>query len=364
MDLNPIIKTFGDAALDAGGWQAAMDTIARETNSVGACLFPLRGVIPIAPSSLSLQEANAAYVRDGWYQRDMRVGGAKALASRGVATDLDAVSYEVLLRHPYWQEWLRPHGLMWATCVKVAFGDELWSITLQRSEAQGMASREDLRTMGVLSEHLGAAAALSRALSFARLEGMMQALESSETAILLIDRLGKVFQVNRAAERLLGDGWTLREGTVMIDDKRMEVTLHRAITACLNGDPADGPARVSIPRRNLPPLMAYVGRPSGQFADVTGPCQCIVTIMDLFQKQKIATSVVRETLGLTEAESKVAVHLFQCADLSTAAAELGISYETARTQLKSVFSKTGVRSQGELFKVLSLLSSSPRLIDP
>jgi DNA-binding CsgD family transcriptional regulator len=68
--------------------------------------------------------------------------------------------------------------------------------------------------------------------------------------------------------------------------------------------------------------------------------------------------------GLTPSEARLALHLITGETLRSAAAELHISYETARTQLKHIFSKTGTCRQAELVAVIvtafpALLKAAP-----
>ena len=56
--------------------------------------------------------------------------------------------------------------------------------------------------------------------------------------------------------------------------------------------------------------------------------------------------------GLTPSEARLALRLVTGETVRSAAAELHISYETARTKLKRIFSKTGTCRQGELVVVI------------
>jgi len=51
---------------------------------------------------------------------------------------------------------------------------------------------------------------------------------------------------------------------------------------------------------------------------------------------------------LTSAETDLALRLLAGQSLTAAAEPLGITYETARSRLKSIFRKTGTHRQGEL----------------
>ena len=66
-------------------------------------------------------------------------------------------------------------------------------------------------------------------------------------------------------------------------------------------------------------------------------------------------AVVRDILGLTLGEARVAALVGSGVPPRDAAERLGITEETARTALKRVFSKTGVTRQSELAALLTKL---------
>jgi DNA-binding CsgD family transcriptional regulator len=61
--------------------------------------------------------------------------------------------------------------------------------------------------------------------------------------------------------------------------------------------------------------------------------------------------------GLTPAEARLALHLVAGETLRSAAVKLSITYETARSQLKNIFKKTGTCRQAEL--VIVILTALP-----
>ena len=60
-----------------------------------------------------------------------------------------------------------------------------------------------------------------------------------------------------------------------------------------------------------------------------------------------------EALGVTPAEAKLITHLVDGLTLTAAAEALGVSRNTARTQLSSIFTKTGLNRQSQLVKLVS-----------
>ena len=179
-----------------------MAVAAQVTGSTGAALLPVRGHLPNIPISQSVGELFEAYFRDGWYQTDPRYAGIPALIRRGVMSDFDVGPPEEFVRTPIYRELCAPLGLRWVAGVKVAAGDDLWCLAIQRSADEGPFDPQDMRRLSALSRTLSAAAATARAFGFARAEAALDAFEMSGSAVVLFDRCGQVFRLNRAAECL------------------------------------------------------------------------------------------------------------------------------------------------------------------
>ena len=69
---------------------------------------------------------------------------------------------------------------------------------------------------------------------------------------------------------------------------------------------------------------------------------------------------LRSTYGLTPSEIRLTLRLAAGDALRKAANEIGISYQTARTRLKFIFQKTGVRRQAELVLLVARGGSTRR----
>src|SRR5262245_31059116 len=67
--------------------------------------------------------------------------------------------------------------------------------------------------------------------------------------------------------------------------------------------------------------------------------------------------LLRSHFGLTQAEARLALHLVAGETLRCTAVKLSITYETARSQLKSTFNKTRTHRQAEL--VIVILTALP-----
>ena len=82
------------------------------------------------------------------------------------------------------------------------------------------------------------------------------------------------------------------------------------------------------------------------------PSQTVVTLI-----MNKSIDLLRSYFGLTQAEARLALHLVAGETLRSAEVKLNISYETARSRLKSIFDKTKTHRQAEL--VIVILTALP-----
>jgi DNA-binding CsgD family transcriptional regulator len=99
-----------------------------------------------------------------------------------------------------------------------------------------------------------------------------------------------------------------------------------------------------------------VRTPTGHVAEhlLTG-VRAAVVLVSMQPGEPADPAIVRDLLGLTLAEARVASLVGSGLPPREAADQLGITEETARTTLKRVFGKTGVSRQSELASLLTRL---------
>ena len=81
--------------------------------------------------------------------------------------------------------------------------------------------------------------------------------------------------------------------------------------------------------------------------------ELLLLIRDSSRRQIPTPALLMDVFGVTPAEARLTLKLIDGLSLTAAAEELGISRNTARTQLSSVFSKTNLHSQTQLVKLVS-----------
>jgi DNA-binding CsgD family transcriptional regulator len=125
-----------------------------------------------------------------------------------------------------------------------------------------------------------------------------------------------------------------------------------------------GPVTVAIPRRSLRRDYLVVAAPLltrfAQFKGMARP-MAVVLITDPERQTPARKELMIRIYTLTPREAAVADKLFEGRSVAKAAEELAITYETARTHLRRVFSKTGASRQTELLLLMARLPTWPGL---
>jgi DNA-binding CsgD family transcriptional regulator len=94
---------------------------------------------------------------------------------------------------------------------------------------------------------------------------------------------------------------------------------------------------------------------SDRSVEVFSGARGVVLVSDLAARPVPRKGLLQEAFDLTPAEERLALELVEGQGLAGAARALGIGHETARSQLRLVFDKTGARNQAQLSTLLTRL---------
>jgi DNA-binding CsgD family transcriptional regulator len=353
-DLDAVSAAFAEAAVDPSRWDAAMESIARHTGSFGAVCFSVRSNTPSIPMSESMEPGMDAYFRDGWHLRDERRRTIPVMVGNGIADDFDWIGPDEMNRHAFFRDFLVRFGLKYFGLIKMAADGELWGVSVQRSPEQGPLSERQKRQLAKLSAQLGTAAAVARALGFARAEAALGAFEVSGSAVVLLDQSAQVLRANAAAERLLTGDPRIERRRVVSNNREATAALDRALHAILwNSSTTALAAPVLLPRFEKRPVLAYPLRLAAISADALAACQAVLVLVDMEDRPRPPASVLQSTFKLSPAEANLAMLLASGDPVETVADTLRVAKNTARTQLKAVFAKTQTHRQAELVALLA-----------
>jgi DNA-binding CsgD family transcriptional regulator/PAS domain-containing protein len=237
------------------------------------------------------------------------------------------------------------------------------ALSIYRGQSEEDFDQEQRIILQTVAPHLRMALLTRRKLQQleSRVSDLEMALDCMGNALVLIDRDGKAVFINKSARRILdrGEGISLLKGRLVAqeagDGRRLREVLARAIGAA-NGDIFSAPGAIHISRPNKMPLRVVAGPLRFETHGVSDRAAAVVFITDPEGKANPAAELLRILFGLTPAEVRLADCLLQGKSLWEAAELNQVGRETVRTQIKSVFSKTGARRQADLIRLLASIS--------
>jgi DNA-binding CsgD family transcriptional regulator len=187
-------------------------------------------------------------------------------------------------------------------------------------------------------------------------------LEHHENGVFLLDGYGKTLWANPRAEDLLEkqDGIQLKGGIISLHRPHEDGQLRRLISLYSsplinNGASENDFLLVSRPSGKQPfvisvtPLRSERVAALASFSDMP---TAVVFVTDPDAELDRHVESLRRIYRLTGAEAKIVLAIAQGGPLAEAAERMGITLNTAKTQLKRVMEKTGATRQAELIKLL------------
>ncbi len=174
---------------------------------------------------------------------------------------------------------------------------------------------------------------------------------------LLLDLDGFIIGANAAADSLVNNDVRVRQRRLYIRDPEARHKLRIYVDQFDNGMRQAAPSALTIepiivPRQDSLPFLLRIWPIEASARWPSRDVRALVTLNALGPRPGPPAALLARTFSLTASEAKLACIIARGAGPDTAAAELNISRETARNQLKSIFAKTATHRQGELVALL------------
>ena len=180
--------------------------------------------------------------------------------------------------------------------------------------------------------------------------------------IISFSQTGQILEMNQEAKRILGekDGIWLSGNTLTADSVQEGRELQRMLKQAFSDHPAEdeGPGVVQALSITRPSGRAKLGVliraiPLGQWSESRQRPGTVVFLRDPESSgAQPSQELVRRLFGLTRMEAQLALLLTEGLTLDEAAEQMNVRRNTARTHLRSIFSKTGVTRQTMLVRLL------------
>jgi DNA-binding CsgD family transcriptional regulator/PAS domain-containing protein len=227
------------------------------------------------------------------------------------------------------------------------------TLSIQGSRGRGPFNERDGACIKPLLSHVRRSLEIKDRLEVAQVHQntLAATVEHMSSGVVLLDERGRIVEANSLAQKFLRTGTCLRrksDGSLWLREPAGSLFSQWVCS----GRPPDNytDSLLHIPRPAAAPLSILVANvPRGEFAWIHGTAPSwIVLIFDPDQRAFASVEMLACDLGLSERESEVVALLVVGYDMAFISKRLNISVHTSRSHLKSVFAKTGARSQNQL----------------
>ena len=353
------IELMYDAALVGDGWLPVLDALSRAAGSRGVVLMHNRNrKLVSAIANRDIREPVDAYLsgKAPPNSRQTKVSYSHDVQD-GFRTDHDDYREQDIKHDPFYQEYLRPIGLFWHANARLKMdgGDEV-AVSFKRELRLGAYEADDKAILNHILPHLRAASRFAGSVFEAETRGWIGALQRDNRPIIEFDMLGYVRRQHGSLEETRGPLLVRRSKLTTVngeDQIRLDAAIQLAVrrphrqASVLLYDAASNPYVLQIIPNfgrgrdvfiSTIALGVLIGRPKQMFAGVDQG-----VAIEIF---KLSLKEARITSMICAAQSTVEI-----------ARALGVTTDTIRFHLKSIFEKTGVRSRSELIALFAMINS-------
>lgn len=360
-----IVERLYEAALQPDLLPEALHIYARALNgSIGHALYLDTDGTRLIVSSDG-REGAQAYVRD-WWKHDVATQRGQARQLKGAVNTFDLTTPEERASLPFYQEFTKEFDCFWS-CAHIFRrpGATPMVVGVRRPESHGPFNRAEMEKLDRLGRHVARAIEISTRLGAASVQnsGFCQALTHFGHGVIGISERGRVLFANEAIETVRGDGLFVSNGAVLATMVSRQAKLNALISKTLaraNLSTLQPTPPLALPRPSgRAPLVVYgfsVSVDQSAFmAPLGGQPKAMLLVIEPDKGRFLDEQLLQEMFGLTRAEARVASAVARGKTPRQASTEFGIREGSFRTQLKSVFHKTGVQRQAELVLLLAPL---------
>ena len=176
---------------------------------------------------------------------------------------------------------------------------------------------------------------------------------------------GRLLRANPAFEQLLRSGHVLsnKQGILRIADPALQRQFLRALRECCGlaeagaSNEPDAPFTLRVDQRSGAPVFVTIAPLADAQAGSWDCRPCALVRIDA-PVHHLSGAILMKALDLSRAEARLVSELCSGGTLASAAQRIGISLNTAKTELASVFSKTGTSRRSDLMMLVAALPKS------
>ena len=361
-EFSALVETFYAAAMEPEQWRKVPAQLAGYFGSESAAVQVRESDF----SRITLRTTTANYdltaereYRAYFHKLDPFANAWNAIGTPGAFVGHELVDPEEFGKSEIYNDYCYRLGIFHTLGAGVNLGaDAKLLVGIHRPMERDDFAAADRKCLKLALPHLTRAAQMHMLLGAVDLQRRLayEMFETLAVAALLVDAAGRVMYANQAAERLLtsGDGLRLSQGRLAALDIKEEKSLLQAVNTAARiagGDAAPAIDALRVRRIRKSPLsVLVVPFCNHDSVDISSDALAIVFANEPESRYPPATPALTALYRLTPAEARLLEALLQGERIADYAAKVGISTNTANTQLKQLFVKTGTSRQADLVR--------------
>jgi len=365
-----IVPEIYEATINPSHWDYVVTMIAKLTRSKSAFLYYKNNELDIASTiaQFGLPDGEPISFSRQCDRLDQMFSSKKssnATEQEPVCTQFYPGSNGVMQDDSsIYQEWLKPNDIYHVGGAQFVDNDSHKAgIAILRDEASGVWTDGDLRVINEILPHLRRALNIHTEFTFLRLrqDALLKGLDRLVIGLILYDHHAQPVYINPTARAIIEGhpAMQLQDGELILTNAEDDRNLRQTILHAAAIDPDDSWKQsvaigITHPDIEMPlpllvtPMHAHLITSD---LDYEG-AKVAVFLSDPNQQQPISVENLVSVYGLTPSEAQVAIGLANGHSIDEIASSSNHSKHTIRSQLKSVFRKTGASRQSELIKLL------------
>ncbi|MFO1102466.1 MAG: helix-turn-helix transcriptional regulator [Methylocystis sp.] len=329
-----------------------MHDLARSVDAAGGIILTRRADAWIGWRYSDAIKPGADAYLTGPAARSQATARLLAFNRAGFVDAMEVFSEEEYLADPMMTEWGTPAGLhhATATAIPVPTGD-LVVVQINRRSGEPRFTHADLCRLDAFRPHLARAGLLAARWRLERLRAAADALEMIGLPAAILDAQGTTLAANALFETMTSHvRWLPRDRFAFVDPGA-NALLQVALTEI--ADPAATSVR-SFPAKGKAgaPVVVHLVPTTGEARDLFDGGFGVLALTPLGSSAANVT-VIQGLFDLTPAEARVASGVAEGLTVNQIASRQAVTVATVRTQIKSVFAKTGSSRQSELAALLA-----------
>ena len=363
-----IVPEIYEATIDPSHWDYVVTMIAKLTRSKSACLYYKNKEVEIASTiaQYGLPKGERMSFNDQCDTLDdMFCSKNAGKSDEPACTQFYPGSNGAMQNNSeLYLEWMKPNGIYHVGGAQLVDNESHKAgIAILRDEKAGVWSDGELRVINEILPHLRRALNIHSEFTFLRMrqDALLKGLDRLVIGLILYDHNAQPVYINPTAEAIINahPAMRLQDGEMILTNADDDKNLRSTILHTSEIDPDDSWKQsvaigITHPDVKAPlPLLVTPMHANLVTSDLDYEgAKVAVFLSDPNLQQPISVDNLVSVYNLTPSEAQVAISLANGHSIDETADSSNHSAHTIRSQLKSVFRKTGVSRQSELIKLL------------